>query len=159
MTTWAEFEAAAPEMARSGRRLLEASGHGSGLLATVREGTPPRIHPVSVDIIDGELWVFLLPSPKLTDMVRDGRYALHTHHDLAAPDEFMIRGRARHVEDEHIRAKIGSESNRGSGSQSMDPSSETSAPVPHSPISPYRSSGRNSGLSAGSGAMCSACMS
>ena len=109
MTTWAEFEAAAPEMARSGRRLLEASGHGSGLLATVREGTPPRIHPVSVDIIDGELWVFLLPSPKLTDLVRDGRYALHTHHDLAAPDEFMIRGRARHVEDEHIRAKIGSQ--------------------------------------------------
>jgi hypothetical protein len=109
MTSWAEFEAAAPEIAREGRRLLVAPGHGSGLLATVREGSPPRIHPVSVDVIDGELWVFVLPSPKLTDLLRDRRYALHTQHDLAAPDEFMVRGWARHIEDDHTRAAIGSQ--------------------------------------------------
>jgi hypothetical protein len=28
---------------------------------------------VSVAILDGELWVFVLPSPKLTDLVRDRR--------------------------------------------------------------------------------------
>lgn len=107
MTTWSEFEAAAPELATKGWQLLERSGHGEALLATVREGVPPRIHPVSIDVLDGELWVVVLPSPKLTDMLRDGRYALHSHHDPAAPDEFMVRGHARHIDDEHTRASVG----------------------------------------------------
>ena len=109
MTSWAEFETAAPEIAANGRRLLEATGHGSGLLATVQEGSPPRIHPVSVGVSEGELWVFVLPSPKLTDLIRDRRYALHTLHDPNAPDEFMIRGWARQVDDEEVRKAVGSQ--------------------------------------------------
>ena len=35
----------------------------------------------------------------LPDLEEDGRYALHTHQDPAAPSEFALRGRARLVED------------------------------------------------------------
>ena len=37
---------------------------------------------------------------------RDGRYALHTHQDPAAPSEVALRGRARLVEDESERARV-----------------------------------------------------
>jgi hypothetical protein len=94
MASWSDFDAGAPELARDGRALLERDGHGSGLLATVRGELAPRIHPVSVGIVDGHLYTFVLQSAKLRDLQQDGRYALHAHVDLAAPDEFMVRGRA-----------------------------------------------------------------
>lgn len=99
MASWADFEAAAPEIAAAGRALLERDGHGSGLLATVRGvELAPRIHPVSVGVVAGRLCTFVLASAKLRDLEQDGRYALHSHLDLAAPDEFMVRGRARQVD-------------------------------------------------------------
>ncbi|HLX35900.1 MAG TPA: pyridoxamine 5'-phosphate oxidase family protein [Candidatus Limnocylindrales bacterium] len=101
MTTWAEFEAAAPELAAAGWELLARSGSGStdgdGLLATVREDLPPRIHPVSVGRVDGRLYTFVLQSAKLRDLEGDGRYAFHNLLDPEAPDEFMVRGRVRRV--------------------------------------------------------------
>jgi hypothetical protein len=97
MASWDEFKAAAPELAAAGRALLERSGHGSAMLATVRADLPPRMHPVSVGIVDGHLYTFVLASAKLRDLQQDGRYALHSHLDLEAPDEFMVRGRAREV--------------------------------------------------------------
>ena len=107
MLTWAEFEAAAPEMAGEGRRLLYARGDGEALLATVRADDPPRIHPINVGIAEGGLYAFVLRSPKRLDLERDGRYALHTHQDPADPGEFSVRGRARLVEDEAIRKAVG----------------------------------------------------
>ena len=95
MASWSEFEAAAPELAKAGRALIERDGHGSGVLATVRGELAPRIHPVSVGMVDGHLYTFVLDSAKLRDLQQDGRYALHSHVDLQAPDEFMIRGRAQ----------------------------------------------------------------
>ena len=62
---------------------------------TVRGAELPRVHPINVGVVDGGLYAFLLPSPKRTDLERDGRFALHTHQDPAAPDEFSIRGRAQ----------------------------------------------------------------
>lgn len=106
MVTWAEFEAAAPEIAADGRRLLYARGHGEALLATVRGEDPPRIHPISVGIVGRGLYAFLLASPKRGDLEHDGRYALHTHQEPAVPDEFSVRGRARRVEDEAIRSAV-----------------------------------------------------
>ena len=94
MVRWAEFEAAAPEIAAEGRRLLYARGDGEALLVTVRGAELPRVHPINVGVVDGGLYAFLLPSPKRTDLERDGRFALHTHQDPAAPDEFSVRGRA-----------------------------------------------------------------
>ena len=104
MATWAAFEQAAAELAAEGRRLIHARGDGEALLATVRDDAPPRIHPINVAIVDGGLYAFLLDSPKRRDLALDGRYALHTHQDPAAPSEFMVRGRARLVGDTRVRA-------------------------------------------------------
>ena len=105
MTDWTTFAEAAPELASAGRRLLERSGTGSGLLATVRDGVPPRISPVTVGIVDGRLLVFVIVgSAKDRDLLADGRYALHAHQDPAVPHEFQVRGRAGEVTDPAVRA-------------------------------------------------------
>jgi hypothetical protein len=102
MTTWSEFETASPALAAAGwgilRRSGSASNDGDGLLATVRGDLAPRIHPISVAIVEGHLYAFILQSAKLRDLEQDGRYALHAILDPAAPDEFMIRGRAQRVD-------------------------------------------------------------
>jgi hypothetical protein len=78
---------------------------GEGLLATVRDDAPPRIHPVHVRIVDGRLLTFVIVgSAKARDLARDGRYALHAHQDPAAPHEFQVRGRALAVTDASTRA-------------------------------------------------------
>jgi hypothetical protein len=105
MATWAEFEAAAPAMAATGRRLLYRDGRGQAMLATVRgDEEPPRMNPITLAILDGRVFAFILKSLKLADLERDGRYALHSHHDPAAPSEFALRGRARLVADAAVRA-------------------------------------------------------
>jgi hypothetical protein len=106
MVTWAEFEEAAPDLAHEGRRLLHARGDGEALLATVRGDAAPRIHPINVDVIGDGLYAFLLQSAKRSDLEQDGRYALHTHQDPAAPDEFSVRGRAHVVDDPDTRARV-----------------------------------------------------
>jgi hypothetical protein len=98
MATWAEFAGKAPAMAERGRALLYRTGGGEALLATVRDGQPPRIHPIAVEVDDGGLYAFILPSPKLTDLELDGRYALHAYPDAAVPHEFVLRGRVRRVD-------------------------------------------------------------
>ena len=107
LTRWADFAAASPELAAAGARHLDRA-EGAALLATVRGDEPPRIHPVTVGIVEDGLYVFLLDSAKRKDMVEDGRYALHAHQDMAAPDEFSIRGRARLIPPSEIRDRIGS---------------------------------------------------
>ena len=103
MTTWTQFEAAAPALAIEGRRLIHRGDVGEMLLATVRGAEPPRIHPVNVAIVDGRLYAFILRSAKRTDLERDGRYALHTHQDPSAPSEFAVRGHATVVESDAAR--------------------------------------------------------
>jgi hypothetical protein len=91
MPSWAEFEAAAPEIAAVGRGLLDR--HHMAYLATVRRDGSPRLHPVSPFIIGGRLFVATPPSsPKAEDQRRHGRYMLHA---LPGDDdaEFSVRGR------------------------------------------------------------------
>jgi hypothetical protein len=107
MVTWSELDAAAPDIAADGRRLLYARGDGEALLATVRGDQPPRIHPLNVGVVDGRLYAFLLRSAKRVDLEQDGRYALHAHQDPAAPDEFSVRGRAQLIDDAEVRAAVG----------------------------------------------------
>jgi dipeptidyl aminopeptidase/acylaminoacyl peptidase len=97
MATWADFAAAAPEMAARGRDLLYRTGDGEGLLVTVHAGDPPQAHPISVRVVGGGLFAFILKSPKLSDLEDDGRYALHAHFDPAVPHELLLRGRVRPV--------------------------------------------------------------
>jgi hypothetical protein len=104
MTTWAELAEAAPAIATAGRQLLERTGVGEGLLATVRGDAPPRIHPVNVRIVDGRLLTFVIVgSAKAGDLAADGRYALHAHQDPAVPHEFLVRGKASQVADPEQR--------------------------------------------------------
>jgi len=106
-TRWADFAAAAPDLAAAGAQHLDRA-EGAALLATVRGDAPPRIHPVTVGIVEGGLYVFLLDSAKRKDLVDDGRYALHAHQDMAAPDEFSVRGRARLVPAGDVREHVAS---------------------------------------------------
>jgi hypothetical protein len=107
MVTWAEFAAAAPDIASEGQRLIFGWGNGGVLLATVRDHELPRIHPITVAIVDGRLYAFVIAnSPKKLDLELDGRYALHTHQDPAAPSEAALRGRARLVDDPDERARV-----------------------------------------------------
>ena len=108
LASWADFASATPEMAATGARHLDRA-EGAALLATVRGAdAAPRIHPVTVAIKDGGLFVFLLDSAKRQDLVEDGRYALHAHQDMAAPDEFSVRGRARLIPEGDLRARVAS---------------------------------------------------
>jgi hypothetical protein len=90
---------------RRGGRCSNRTGGGEALLATVREDDPPRVHPIAVAVNGSGLYAFILPSPKLTDLEADGRYALHAYPDAEKPHEFLVRGRVRPV-DEGTRATL-----------------------------------------------------
>ena len=105
MVSWGEFAAAAPEIARRGKDLLYRTGDGEALLITVRGDEPPAAHPISVRVVGEGLYAFILPSPKQRDLLEDGRYALHAHFDPAAPNEFLLRGRVRPLDD-RTRARL-----------------------------------------------------
>lgn len=105
--SWAEFAANEPEMAARGRQLLYRRGDGEGLLATVAGNGLPRIHPINVGVVGDRLLVFVQDrSAKARDLAIDGRYALHAHQEQAEPHEFLVRGRARLVEEPAMRAAI-----------------------------------------------------
>lgn len=107
MATWADLEAADADLAAVGRRLLVEDPERPPLLATVRTGEAPRIHPVNAGIVDGALWTFLGPSAKRRDLEADGRYALHGWVDPTRPVEVSVRGRATRVTDAGRRAAVG----------------------------------------------------
>lgn len=104
--SWGDFAAAAPDLAAAGLPLLDRST-GPAQLATVRgPDAPPRIHPVTVAIVDGGLFVFLLDSAKRKDLVEDGRYALHGYLDASILTEFSLRGRARLIAAGEVRDRV-----------------------------------------------------
>lgn len=105
VVSWGDFERAAPDIAGKGRDLLYRSGDGAALLVTVRGDDPPRVHPISLRVVDGGLYAFILASPKLQDLQQDGRFALHAHFDPDAPHEFLLRGRVGPV-DGATRARL-----------------------------------------------------
>src|SRR5207247_1819849 len=104
MSTWVEFQEAAPELAAEGRE--EIDRHGFMLLGTIRSDGTPRISPVEVRIVAGELAMCLVrDSMKERDVRRDPRVVLHSPM-LNADDpnsELKLRGRLVEVEDEAVR--------------------------------------------------------
>jgi Pyridoxamine 5'-phosphate oxidase len=118
MATWADLATARPEMEAHARELFlieqpDAPGPaGLGYLATVRADGGPRVHPVSPAVLDGRLYVYvLLRSPKLRDLQRDGRYALHSwpkpfEDDGFDDEEFYLTGRATPVADPELHDRI-----------------------------------------------------
>lgn len=94
MLTWGEFAKDRPDLATVGRRLLYQHGLGLGFLSTVRPDGGPRVHPISPVLFEDSLLGMIVPGPKLQDLRRDTRYALHSetspppHHD----DAFYVTG-------------------------------------------------------------------
>jgi hypothetical protein len=110
--SWAEFKAAAPELAAAGERLLRATGEGIAFLSTVRKDGGPRLHPVMPVLAGGALHVFVVTMGyKYRDLLRDGRYALHALPPAEGAEEFYITGTARPragaTEREMVRAATG----------------------------------------------------
>jgi hypothetical protein len=104
MKRWSEFAAERPDMAEAGRTLIYQFRVGLGYLATVRKDGGPRVHPVCPVLANDGLYVFVgNHSPKLRDLLRDGRYALHSFPNPQVDDEFTVAGRAERVDDAVIR--------------------------------------------------------
>jgi hypothetical protein len=108
MSTWAEFEAAAPEVAEFAHRLWpgamaldrgDPAPSGTpwfavAYLATVRRDDGPRLHPFCPIIAGGRLFAAIpRSSPKGHDLRRDPRCVIHA---MPGPDddEFCIRATA-----------------------------------------------------------------
>jgi hypothetical protein len=106
MATWTDFENAEPDMAAAGRKLLYQFGIGLGYLATVRKDGGPRVHPICPILMDGRLYGLIATSPKLRDLLRDGRYALHTFPSPDRDDEFYLTGRAAHLNDAALADRV-----------------------------------------------------
>jgi hypothetical protein len=105
--SWERFAAEAPDLAAAGHALLYQYGPGLGYLATVRPDGDPRLHPVCPLVTHGGLWVFVVDrSPKVHDLRRDGRFALHTFPADEVDDEFFVAGVARPVTDEALEAEV-----------------------------------------------------
>jgi hypothetical protein len=96
---WEDFERSAPELAAFGRDRLEGR---VAFLATVRPDGSPRVHPVEAWFAAGRVFVRMWPtSPKVRDLQRDPRYALHSLRDNfeGADGEFFVAGCAARVDD------------------------------------------------------------
>lgn len=104
MLTWSEFAKARPDLSAVGERLLYQHGLGLGFLSTVRPDGGPRVHPICPVLFDGALLGMIVPGPKLQDLRRDPRYALHSetspppHHD----DAFYITGVVNELSGQQI---------------------------------------------------------
>ncbi len=95
MVTWQAFETESPELASFGRERIHRR---VSFLATIRADGGPRVHPVTPWIFDGHLYVRMFEtSPKVADLTRDPRYALHSmmDNDDGIGGEVALRGRGR----------------------------------------------------------------
>jgi hypothetical protein len=104
MVTWAEFERAERELAAFGAERLDRQ---VCFHATLRRDGSPRVHPVEPWIAAGLLVVgFRARSPKVDEVLRDGRYALHSPMDNVegVGGEFLVRGWMEQIAESHPAA-------------------------------------------------------
>jgi hypothetical protein len=100
VASWESFESEVPEIAASGRRLLDPGGDGPiAFLATASADGRPHVAPVCPIFARGALYLSAgVKTPKRCDLEQNGRFALHAF--LGASDEeFQLRGRAEPVTD------------------------------------------------------------
>src|SRR6184192_1058619 len=98
---WGEFEAAAPEVAKPGRKRLEDSR--VALLGTLRRDGSPRISPIEPVFAGSHLLLGVMTrSAKASDLLRDPRCVLHSA--ISDPDaaelELKLYGRVEEAVDE-----------------------------------------------------------
>lgn len=99
MANWAQFVRSAPEMAAAGRELFYQHGVGLAYLATIRADGGPRLHPFCAIQVGDGLFGLIGESPKRSDLVRDGRFAIHSFPKPNCDDEFYLTGTAHRVVD------------------------------------------------------------
>ena len=107
---WGQFEAAAPEMAASGRAQFEQSG--VVLIGTIRKDGSPRISCVEPCILDGVFYLGMMwQSRKALDLLQDSRIVVHNTIYTSTGDEveFSLRGRAIDIRDLEVRRRYASE--------------------------------------------------
>jgi hypothetical protein len=98
---WADLEAAAPELARAARALIERLGFV--YVGTVRRDGAPRISPVEGHIVRGRLMLVMVAgSEKVRDLARDPRVTVQSPvTDPGDPgSELKLRGRVIDVDAE-----------------------------------------------------------
>ena len=95
--SWSAFSSSDPALATSISELLHQYGRGLAYLATVRKDGGPRVHPISPIIANDGLYCFVIASPKRDDLLRDGRFALHTFPAEHSDTEAHLTGIAREV--------------------------------------------------------------
>jgi hypothetical protein len=105
--TWAELEAAAPDIALRGRELLDRFQFV--LVGTLTKDGSPRVNPCEAYVIDGHLLLNMMPrSLKALDLLRDPRIYVHT--PVTSKDgtegEFKLAGRASTLESRELRDKL-----------------------------------------------------
>ena len=93
--SWPVFAEIRPDLAAIGHEMFYAFDVGLGFLATVRRDGGPRVHPVCPVFVGGRLFLMVIPGPKLQDLKRDPRYALHseTFPPPREDDGFYVTGR------------------------------------------------------------------
>jgi hypothetical protein len=105
MVRWCDFQASAPQLASVG---FEKLNRKIAYLATLKKDGAPNLHPVTPFIGDGMFFIFTEPSsPKIRDLRRDGRYALHSSVERAKGEplvEFLVTGTVRIIQDPETRA-------------------------------------------------------
>ena len=119
MSSWAEIEAAAPELAARARASFDAHKHK--VLATLRRDGSPRISGIEADFADGQLWLGMMPgSRKALDLRRDPRLALHgASVDPPSDDpgswagDAKLSGRAVEVDDPAVLERMGAGEDAG----------------------------------------------
>jgi hypothetical protein len=103
--SWKKLEENAPRMATLG---FEKLNRKIAYLAILNQDGSPRLHPITPFIGDGMLFMFTEPaSPKIRDLRRDGRYALHCSVDRKEGEplfEFLVQGTAKMISDPSVRA-------------------------------------------------------
>jgi hypothetical protein len=109
MATWAEVEAAAPELAALVTQAFAGRKHAT--MATLRKDGSPRISGTEVELKDGELALgSMLDARKAQDLRRDPRLAVHSptvdppeDNPSGWPGEAKVSGTVREVphEDHH----------------------------------------------------------
>ena len=119
---WAEFEAAAPELAALG--LAGFREQNLCLVGTIRADGWPRISPNEVYFLDGQLMLQMMRnSMKAHDLERDPRLTVMTPQcdREASRGDFKIYGRVVSITDPDVRRRYGDTIFAAIGWRPLDP--------------------------------------
>ncbi|MDQ3661487.1 MAG: hypothetical protein M3454_10595 [Actinomycetota bacterium] len=106
MLTWGQLEERRPELTHAGKGLLYQWGVGLAFLSTTRRDGGPRVHPMCPIIVGDLIAGLIVPGPKMYDLIRDGRYAMHSFPAERNEDAFYITGQATEVHEPEFRRRV-----------------------------------------------------